>query len=268
MSQLSAPTDTPAAVAVHRVRLEPEFWVDLVMVLLGAAAVAGLGWIHFQPVAPRTARVVTDADYVLCGVFALEFLWRWRFAGWTLSYLLGHWYDVVGMVPVTNVYLRAFRLLRVFALGLRLARAAEQVFGDRVAMVVLNRFFGAIVDTVKRPVTIAVLEEVAEVMRTGQYTRNLASALEENRAELDGLVLELIRNDPQVGRVKYLPFHEDIIRAITDTSFRILMQALADPRVDELIGDVLRENVHQMRRSVLDGVRVDESLDNRGVRRS
>ncbi|MCX4093716.1 ion transporter [Nocardia sp. alder85J] len=260
---MSAPIQPPGAVAGRRVRLGPELWIDLVMVLLAAVAVAGLGWIHFGSVAPHTARLVTDADYALCAVFALEFLWRWRFAGWTLSYLLIHWYDIVGLVPVTNVYVRAFRLLRLFAIGLRLARVAEQVFGDRVALVVMNRFFGAIVDTVKRPVTIAVLEEVAEVMRTGQYTRNLASALEENRVELDALVLELIRNDPQVGRVRYVPFHEDIIRAITDTSFRILMQALADPRVDELIGDVLRENVHQMRRAVLDGVRIGETPDNR-----
>lgn len=134
---------------------------------------------------------------------------------------------------------------------------------EQLTAVVLHRSLGTIVDAVKKPVTIAVLEQVAEVLRCGQYARNMASALEENRAELDALILELVRSDPQIGKLRYLPFHEDIIRGVANTGFRVLFQVLADPRIDELVGDVLRENIHQMRDAVKAGVRVAETVDNK-----
>jgi hypothetical protein len=134
---------------------------------------------------------------------------------------------------------------------------------EQVTAAIVHHSLGMIVDAVKKPVTIAVLEQVAEVLRCGQYTRNMASALEENRGELDALILELVRNDPQIGKLRYLPFHEDIIRGVANTGFRVLFQVLADPRIDELVGDVLRENVHQMRDAVRAGVRVAETVDNK-----
>jgi hypothetical protein len=133
---------------------------------------------------------------------------------------------------------------------------------ERVTAAVLHRSTGAIVDAVKRPVTLAVLEEVAEVMRAGNYTRNIASALAENRAELDAMIMELIKNDPQLGRVRHVTFHEEIIRGIANAGFRIVFQVLADPRVDELVGDALRDNVHQIRDAVRVGIRVPETADN------
>jgi voltage-gated potassium channel len=136
---------------------------------------------------------------------------------------------------------------------------------ERATAVIVHRSMGTIVDAVKKPVTIAVLEQVAEVLRCGQYAGNMAAALEENRAELDAMILELVRNDPQIGKLRYLPFHEDIIRGLANTGFRVLFQVLADPRIDELVGDVLRENVHQMRDAVKAGVRVPETVDNRLV---
>lgn len=133
---------------------------------------------------------------------------------------------------------------------------------EQVTTAAVHQSIGTIVDAVKRPVTIAVLDEVAEVLRCGRYTRNIALALEENRVELDAMILELVRSDPQVGKLRYLPFHEDVIRAIANTGFRVLFQALADPRIDELVGDVLRENIHQMRDAVRAGVHVPETVAN------
>ena len=49
---------------------------------------------------------------------------------------------------------------------------------------------------VKRPITIAVLDEVADVIQTGHYTRNISDAIVENRAELKALVAEKVRPTP------------------------------------------------------------------------
>jgi predicted site-specific integrase-resolvase len=95
-----------------------------------------------------------------------------------------------------------------------------------------------------------VLDEVAAVLQTGHYTRNIAAALEENRAELKQMVAEKIRDDPTAGRLYLVPFHERIIETTTETTFRVIMEILADPRTDELVSDMLRDNITQIRAAV------------------
>ncbi|MGV9332588.1 ion transporter [Nocardia sp. NPDC003726] len=240
-------------------RKPPMLWTDFLMLALAVVSVALVSWITFFPVSGQTYHAIVLVDWSLCAVFALEFLWRWRRAGWPWTFPFVYWYEILGMIPVTSPFFRAFRLLRIVVILGRLARVADRVFGDRVTAAVVNRFVATIVDTIRRPMTIAVMDEVAEVLRTGHYTRNIAAALEENRAELDEMILELIKKDPQAGRVRYIPFHDEIIRLIADTTFRIVFQVLEDPRTDELVADVLRENIDQIRDAVRDGVRVPPS---------
>jgi hypothetical protein len=190
----------------------------------------------------------------------IEILMLGLFAG---SVLVGGWMVFFSTAPAVD------RVIVIVGCGLCVIVAwvvlwrRRRVAEEEITAAVMRRSLGMVVNAVKRPVTIAVLEEVADVLRAGRYTRNIAAALEENRAELDAMILELIKNDPQLGRVRYLPFHEDIIRGIANASFRIVFQVLADPRIDELIGDVLRENVRQMRAAVRAGVYVPEAIDHK-----
>lgn len=240
-------------------RKPPALWTDFVMLALAIVSVVLVVWITFFPVAAQTHRVIVLVDWSICGIFAVEFLWRWRRAGWPWTFPFVYWYEVLGMIPVTSPFFRGFRLLRIVVILVRLGRVADRIFGDRITAAVVNRFVTTIVDVIKRPMTIAVMDEVAHVLRTGHYTRNIAAALEENRAEMDEMILELIKKDPQAGRVRYIPFHDEIIRLIADTTFRIVFQVLADPRTDELVSDMLRENIDQIRDAVRDGVRVAPS---------
>jgi hypothetical protein len=114
----------------------------------------------------------------------------------------------------------------------------------------INRASDRIVDTVKRPLTIAVLDEVASVLETGHYTRNIASALNENREEVKQMMAEKIRDDPTAGRIYLVPFHERLIEQTTETTLRIILEVLADPRTDELVSDLLRDNIRQIRQAV------------------
>ena len=50
----------------------------------------------------------------------------------------------------------------------------------------INRTSERVVSAIKRPITIAVLDEVADVLRSGHYTRNVVSALDENHDETQG----------------------------------------------------------------------------------
>ena len=114
----------------------------------------------------------------------------------------------------------------------------------------INRTSDRVVAVIKRPLTIAVLDEVADVLRTGHYTRNIAAALEENRTELKQMVAEKIRDDPTAGRIYLVPFHDRLIEQISDTTLRVILEILADPRTDELVSDMLRDNITQIRQAV------------------
>ena len=88
------------------------------------------------------------------------------------------------------------------------------------------------------------------VLQIGHYTRNIASALEENRAELKQMVAEKIRDDPTAGLISLVPFHAWIVETASETTLRVIFEILADPRTDELVSDLLRDNINQIRRAV------------------
>lgn len=231
-------------------RKPPVKFIDFFMLTLAVVSVGYLLWITFWDVSPATERLIVRIDYVVCAIFAAEFLFRWRAAGWPWKFPLIYWYEVLGMIPVTSPIFRSFRLIRIVVVLARLGRALDRAFGDRFTAALVSRFTKTIVEVIKRPVTVAVLDEVAGVLKTGHYTRNVAAALDENRSELDEMILELIKKDPAAGRLKFVPFHDDIIRLVADTTFRITFQVLSDPRTDELVSDLIRENLDQIRASV------------------
>ena len=56
----------------------------------------------------------------------------------------------------------------------------------------------------KRPLTVVVLDEVAAVIQTGHYTKNISDALIENHDELKALVTEKVSEDPNVRLIRRL----------------------------------------------------------------
>lgn len=233
----------------------PVTLVDWLMLLLAVVSVALLTWVTFWDVSDTWTRRVVTADIVVCAVFAIEFVWRWRRSGLGWRFLRRYWYEVVGMVPLAHPAFRSFRLLRIVVVLARLGRAADRAFGERATAYVLSHSTDAIVDAIRTPITVAVLDEVIAVIRTGHYTRHIAAAINENRAELDALILDLIKQDRTAGRLRYVPFHDDIVRLVADTVFRIAHEALDDPRVQELISDAIRESATELRANVEAGLR-------------
>ncbi|EWC62493.1 hypothetical protein UO65_2180 [Actinokineospora spheciospongiae] len=240
-----------AAAKKHRVALD-----DWVMLGLAVVSVALLVYRALWNPPTHVGELIVRIDWAFCAVFAVEFLWRWRLAGFTGRFVLLNWYDVIGMVPWAHVLVRAFRLLRVVrvvTLLTRLQRPVDRSVGEELAHRAMGRFGGVLIDVVKKPLTVAVLEEVVSVLRTGHYARNIASALEENRAEIRQMVLEKLKEDPQVGKLRRLPFHDEVVGAVSEAVLRVVLEMLADPRTDELISDLLRENIDQIRQAVRAG---------------
>lgn len=228
--------------------------VDIVMLALAALSVGMLTYVTFFDVPERVAYTVFAVDTGICAVFAVEFLWRWRAARWDRRFPLRGWYEIMGMIPIAHPALRGFRLLRVVVLVVRLARASDRVFGERVVQRLVERFSRPIVLAVKRPITIAVLDEVVKVLRTGNYPRNLAHSLGENRETLREIVAEKVSNDPRAGRFSRLPFHDEIVKSVVDTTISVVLDVLADPRTDEFFAHVISQNQQQLREAVEQGL--------------
>lgn len=69
----------------------------------------------------------------------------------------------------------------------------------------INRISVRAVQLVKRPITIMVLDEVIDVIKTGHYTRNISNAIEENYDELKALAADKIRTDSGIPIVSRIP---------------------------------------------------------------
>ena len=110
---------------------------------------------------------------------------------------------------------------------------------------------------VKRPLTIVVLDEVAAVIQTGHYTRNISEALKENHDDLKALVAEKVKRDPNVRLIGRLPGYDTIVSEVSETTLRVLIEMLDDPRTDELISDLLRNNLTQIKQAVRDRAHED-----------
>jgi hypothetical protein len=114
----------------------------------------------------------------------------------------------------------------------------------------INRLRERVIKLVKRPITIMVLDEVSDVIQTGHYTRNISDALIENHDELKLLVAEKVRRDPNVRLIGRLPGYNTVVSEVSETTMRVLIEMLEDPRMDELISDLLRNNLEQIKRAV------------------
>lgn len=251
--ELSVEAATPRP--VRRRQVAP---VDLLMLVLALVSVVLLVYVEFFSPSAEVAHWVFVGDTVVCGIFLIEFLVRWRRAGWERWFPLRNWYEVLGMIPVAHPALRGLRLLRVVVLLLRLARTADRAFGEKFTQRLVERLSRPIVLAIKKPITVAVLDEVVKVLETGNYPQNIARSLTQNRALLREIVSESIREDRATGVLARLPFHDEVVHGLIDTTMRVIVDVLTDPRTDAFFAEVVRENRTQIREAVVAGLHEQE----------
>jgi voltage-gated potassium channel len=226
---------------------------DLLVVALAVLSVGLLAYSAIADLSYDQQMTVFWIDVGICVLFFIEFLGSWREAGWHVSYLWRNWYDVISMIPAaypTFVEGTWTKLLWGLVILARVGRAADRLFGERVTAAVTSRVVIAVVDTIRFPITVAVLEEVAAVLQAGRYTQNLAAALRENESEIKAMVRETLKDDPLTGRITWVPFHDRMVDTVSETTMRVIYEVLNDPRTEELISDVLRENILQLRSEI------------------
>lgn len=234
--------------------------IDYALLILAIVSVILLIWMTWGNVEPDLLNTLLYIDLAICGVFLLDFLRRWHQAKWSWKFPIFNFLDILGMIPaiaLTGV-LEPFRGLRIVVVIARLVRAINRAFGEQFVEQLVSRGTTFVVDLIKRPITVAVLDEVGDVLKNGHYTTNIVAALEENRKEIDDMVIEIIRKDSRTNKFRYLPFHDEIVGLVADTVYRIILGVLDDPRTDELISDLVRENIDQIKAAVRGQIALEE----------
>lgn len=262
---MTVSTSNPAEVEANAERDDHDGkavdFIDIVMLVLAIGSVAMLlyAWIWDPALETTTWFILLDAG--ICAVFAIEFGFRWKKTGWQGKYPLTHWYEILGMVPIvvtTLPFFRAFRLLRIVIVVVRLARVIYRIFGEKVTNDIVGKITTPVVEAVKRPVIVLALDEVIGVLKNSNITGGLAQALRENQDELQQMVLQKLKEDRTTGRLKLMPFHDQVVETAVSAAMRVVLEVLADPRVEELVRDVIDENYHQIRRAVVEDLDAED----------
>lgn len=223
--------------------------VDWIMLSLALVSVGLLSYETWGDPTPEQTQQILLADYVIIAIFAIEFAIRWAKDDNPRTFLWRNWYDLLGMIPAQTPALRGFRLFRIIRIVVllsRFARATDRALGQEFVFQMAGKFKGALVDAISGAVTIQVLKETEAVLMKGRYANNLADAIEERGDEILDIVVEKVANDPQVGRVRHMPFFEDIVGTSSKVTQRILVDLLRDERMGDLIRDIIRQNTSQI----------------------
>lgn len=219
----------------------------LVLALLSIGLLAYETW--GNPTAEQTRQIIL-ADYTIIGIFALEFTVRWIRDDRPKTFVWRNWYDLLGMIPVAHPAVRGFRLFRIVRIVVllsRFGRAADRAFGQEFVNRLLFKFKDSLVDTVSGAVTIRVLDETEAVLLKGQYAKNLADAIDARGDEILKIVVEKVSADPKLGRVRHIPFFDDIVGTSSKITQRIMVDLLRDNRMGEMIRDIIKQNIMQIR---------------------
>ena len=190
------------------------------------------------------------ADAAVSALILISICWRWLRFRIGRIYLRRHWWEVIALVPLLVGGPMIVWVVILLARVVRVVDRTDNVLGDRITAGLTTHFSGPIVEAIKRPLTVAMLDEVIAVIEAGTYAKNVKAAIDENHQEIESMVLDLVRQDPTTGRLRHLPFHDDIVRLVADTVLRIVDGALDDPRTDELVRDVISNSATQLRQAV------------------
>ena len=223
------------------------------VVLTWIALVLNVWLLFLEPHREQWRHDLHLADLVVVVLLGSSICWRWlRFRiGWL--YLRRHWWEVPALFPLIVPTVGEWHWVLWLVLAARVVRVVDRtdnILGDRITAALVQHFSDPIVDAIRRPIAVAVLDEVIDVIKIGTYAENVKAALDENHAALEAMVLELVRNDPTTGKLRYVPFHDEIVQMVADTVLRIVDGALDDPRTTELVRDVIRNSATQLRHAI------------------
>ncbi len=103
--------------------------IDIIMMFLALIGIFIILRELFTPMTAEEHVLLIGLDTLICVVFIVEYMVRSYCSGSWREYFRGHWYDLLGSIPIPMIVttplrlLRWFRLLRLFTIFFRLRQA-------------------------------------------------------------------------------------------------------------------------------------------------
>lgn len=160
-----------------------------------------------------------DAPFL--AFFLIEFLVRWigsirrkEYDAWFL-FPMYNWYDVLGLIPFTEF--RAFRLIRIYKMYLILKESEFTNVGDDAISRTIKYYSDIIKEELSDMVTIQILTEAQEEMKSGTSMEIFTNAIDKKRDKIKQVVISKI-NSSITGKHVEEKFKQILSEVISQTS--------------------------------------------------
>jgi voltage-gated potassium channel len=127
---MSKPVDAADAAAVRDLNREPLTFLDVVTFWLSVYVLLALVAEYVLKLSDDTKIILGYADWIVCGVFFIDFVRRFVRAPSKLGYMKWGWLDLLSSVPMVDAFKagRIYRLVRVIRI-LRALRSSRNIVG-------------------------------------------------------------------------------------------------------------------------------------------
>lgn len=234
--------------------LEPVTTTERVMASLGVFNVLLLV-VHdaYAALLPRIVNLaVVPVDLALVAVFAVELIARARRADSTIGYLRTHWYDVVGVIPVTSATFRAFRLVRLLRMYVVTHAEPREDASWHVALArgLVVRFRSVIVEEITAPILRTALRLSLVPLRRARLASVAGRTLESQRGQIRAVVRKSLSETKGVNRLSDTEAGSRFADAVTNTVLDTVVGTLDSDEMNDLLADSVEQVVAEVTRNV------------------
>ena len=201
-------------------------------------------------------------------LFLIEFLVQWWLAiknriyvAWFL-YPMYHWYDVLGLIPLAEF--RFFRLFRVVSMYILLKNSNLTNVGNDIFTRTVTYYTNIIKEELTDMVTVRILTEMQEEIRSGASVNLITSAVEARRDQLKKLIIENIKKgfaNPKANDTIRKLLAEALVKSSNNASTLQLVPSVIKETITKDIGLAIFDSMNEVIISKLTGENGEENMN-------
>lgn len=188
-------------------------------------------------------------DYMAIAIFGLLLVGKAFASGNPLEYMKTHWFDVFGLLPITQPFFgldRFWVIVGAFIVLARFSAALDRAFGERVLWRILERYRNMLVEELTEPILRRILILVREALEKGRYMDSVGRTVEEKREDIHEIVRKSIAASPKLTFVNGLPGVNRKINEAVDEAVTSAVVALTSEELNALVTDAISQALRDL----------------------
>jgi len=201
-------------------------------------------------------------------LFLIEFLVQWWLAiknrvyvAWFL-YPMYHWYDVLGLIPMAEF--RFFRLFRVVSMYIILKNSNLTNVGNDIFTRTFAYYTNIIKEELTDMVTVRILSEMQEEIKSGASINLITSAVEARREQLKKLIIEnfkkALANPKAIDTIRKL-LAEALVKSSNNAATLQMVPSVIKETITKDIGLAIFDSMNEVISSKLIGENGEENMN-------